>query len=252
MAVEITNITNKNKIVISIPIELESRQDIASALLAQYDLDYLFMGRILQEVESSKSCQIDITPISDSKSNLSKLIEIQGQEKISTTAQTKINNSHQIVYLTSNNIGYQACVEIAKFAQIFLSIGGAIVNVESTGIVHEGSKWTANYDSQDVFDIYSLYVGLVEGEDFYYSCGMNNFGKADVAINLTEDIGLAIYVMNVFNYYRLTESPILQDGHTFQPDIESPRYKMQLVADDEHEIDSLQYNPNGRWHLHRI
>ena len=246
MAVDATS-----KIVLSIPIELNSRQDIASALLAQYGVEYLFMGRIFQETATSKSCQIDIIPVSDHSSKLSKAIAIKGEEKISATTLAKINNSQQLVYLTSTNIGYQACVEIAKFAQIFLTIGGLIVNVESAEIVHEASKWLTNYNSQDVFDIYSLYVGLVEGEKCYYSCGMHNFGKADVAINLTEDIGLAIYVMNVFNYYRLTESPILQDGHTFQPDIESPSYQMKLVADEEHEIDNPQYNPNGVWSLSR-
>jgi hypothetical protein len=86
---------------------------------------------------------------------------------------------------------------------------------------------------------------------------MHNFGKADVAfakrgrspIALTEDFSLAIYVMNVFNYYRLTESPILQDGHTFQPDITCPQYQMKWILDHENNQDSYQHNPHGRWFL---
>ncbi len=241
-----------SKIVVSIPIELKSRQDVASALLAQHGIDYLFIGRIFQEKATNKSCQIDIRSTSDNNSNVSQTILVRGEEKISTTTLEKINYSQQIIYLTSTNTGYQYCLEIAKFAQVILSIGGLAVNIESAEIVHEASKWLSSYNSQDVFDIYSLYVGLVEGENNYYSCGMHNFGKADVSMDLSEDIGLAIYVMNVFNYYRLTESPILQDGHIFQPDIESPSYQMQLAEDEEYNMDALQYNSYGRWRLHRI
>ncbi|NJL53195.1 MAG: hypothetical protein HC930_15230 [Hydrococcus sp. SU_1_0] len=109
----------------------------------------------------------------------------------------------------------------------------------------------ARHNSQDVFEIYALFVMLIEGDDYYYSCGMHNFGKADVAIAITEDLGLATYVMNVFNYYRLTESPILQDGHTFQPDIECPRYQIEWIIDRENAPDSYQHNPHGRWCLRK-
>ena len=57
--------------------------------------------------------------------------------------------------------------------------------------------------------------------------------------------------MNVFNYYRLTESPILEDGHTFQPDIESPTYEMKWTEYQD-EIDSWRYNAHGEWHLSRL
>ncbi len=240
-----------NKIEVSIPISLKNRQDIASALLNRYGTDYLFIGRIFEETATHESCQIRITSTLNNNSNLTKAIELEGHNKISHTTLRKIGHSQQIVYLTSADVGYQACLKIAKFARVFLHIGGLAVKIESAEIAHEADKWLSCYSSEDVFDIYSLYVGLVEGENNYYSCGMHNFGKADVSIDLTEDIGLAIYVMNVFNYYRLTETPILQDGHTFQPDIESPRYQLKLVEDEEYEIDTLQHNYLGRWHLSR-
>ena len=112
-------------------------------------------------------------------------------------------------------------------------------------------NWT-DYNSNDLFDIYSLYVALLEGDNYYYSSGMHNFGKTDVAVAITEEMSLAIYVMNVFNYYRLTECAILQDGHTFQPDIESPIYEIKWIPDYEYEIDSCLYNPYGRWYLTRL
>ena len=236
------------KIAIAILLKLKNRQDIASALLNRYGTDYLFLDKIFRETNTGKTCQISISSISNS--DLKFICDrFNEQDKTHLTTLQNINSSQQIVYLTYTKVGYEACLTMARFTQVFLNIGGLAVDIESAEVVRGVDKWLNNYNSDDVFDIYSLYVGLIEGENNYYSCGMHNFGKADVSIDLTEEIGMAIYVMNVFNYYRLTESPILQDGHTFQPDIESPRYQIKLVEDKEYQVNSLQHNPWGRWHL---
>jgi hypothetical protein len=216
------------QIVIKIPIQQQTRQEIASALWDRYSVDYVLLGRILQETKTSESCEIKISP--------------------------------QTVYLVSNQVGYNACLKIARFTQVFVQISGLVtegspplaIAVESAGIAHGADKWLCNYNLDDVLALYHLFVGLVEGENSYYSCGMHNFGKADAAVEITEDLNLAIYVLNVFNYYRLTQSPILQEGHTFQPDLETPRYQIRWLKDDEHEMDSPQFNPYGRWCLDRI
>ena len=236
-----------SKIVISIPIELNNRRAIATALENKYGTDYVFVGQMFQSTITQNSCQIEI---SDRNLELINTFELTGQDKISATTLQQLHRHQQIIYLTSTDTGYNACCQIARYTQILLNIGGIAVKVESAGIVHEKTKWQTNHDSNDVFDIYSLFVNLIEGDD-YYSCGMHNFGKADVALSLTEDIGLAIYVMNVFNYYRLTESPILQDEHTFQPDIESPTYRLKWI-EDRYESDSLMHNPFGKWYLSRV
>ena len=247
------------KIVLSIPINLNSRQDIAAALENKYGTDYVFIGRVFRSTITDESCEIDICPLQKKieleadagdricKTTLREEFEFAGQDLDEHTLQ-QLDRCQQIIYLTSTEVGDRACLQIARLVQVLLQIGGLAVRLESANLAHSRSKWLSNYNSDDVFDIYSLYVALVEGE-YYYSCGMHHFGKADVAIALTEDIGLAIYVMNVFNYYRLTESPILQDGHTFRPDIECPQYVMKWIADSEYSADSHCYNPHGRWLL---
>lgn len=235
-----------SQIVLCIPTVLTSRQAIASALVDKYGTDYLFMGRLLRSNIDQQSCSIDIC---DRDLNLASDFALLGQETINAATLTEIEQHKKIIYLISTDTKYDACILLAKLAQIFITIGGIGVKVDSGEIVHSSDKWLANYNSKDVFDIYSLYVALVEGDEQYYSCGMQNFGKADVAVSITEDVGMAIYLMNVFNYYRLTESPILQEGHTFRPDIESPRYKMNWMIDTKHESDSQLYNSHGRWHL---
>ena len=270
------------RIVLSIPIDLDSRQDIATALASKYGTDYVFIGRVFRSTIADESCEIDICPLEKEikelppeasdrnyKQTLRNKFEFAGHLDEITLQQ--LDRSRQLIYLTSAEVGYQACLQIARLTQVLLQIGGIAVKLESADVAHSRDRWLSNYNSDDVFDIYSLYVALVEGEEYYYSCGMHHFGKADVAIAtgtpyevqalkdllrgtrsviaLTEDIGLAIYVMNVFNYYRLTESPILQDGHTFRPDIECPQYVLKWITDYEHTADSDCYNPHGRWLL---
>jgi hypothetical protein len=241
----------KNKIVICLPMTLKTREAILSSLVEKYRINYLFAGKVFQDNATNECCAIDLYDLA--KSDLVRLSKLLEQEQVSNTTLEEIDNCSQIVYLTSDNLGYDACLKMAKYAQVFLSIGGIAVKVESTGIVHEKDKWLANYNSEDLFDIYSLFVTLVEGDDYYYSCGMQNFAKADVSIDITEDIGLATYVMNVFNYYRLTESVMLKDGQTFQPDLECPIYRMQWSKyDNDYEINSTLYNHYGKWHLSRV
>lgn len=237
-----------NKIVICIPFELKSRPEIASALKSKYGTNYVFIAQVFRSVVNNENCLIEIC---QSDADLVSAFELAGQNKITDATLQQIARHQQIVYLTTDT-GYNSCLQIAKLARVLLNIGGIALKVETAGVAHEKDRWLALYNSHDVFDIYSLFVALIEGDNDYYSCGMHNFGKADVAIAKTEDVGLAIYVMNVFNYYRLTETPIIQDGHTFQPDIESPTYRLNWTTDNEYETDSLLYNSYGKWHLSRV
>ena len=250
------NVTDK--IVICIPIALDNKKAIAHALADKYGMNYLLAGGIFQDTIAKEYCLIDIRE--RQQANNVDVVNVRsrdpidsfnllGEDKISEETLEEIKNYRQAVYLISYDVGYKACVTMARFTQIFLSIGGIAVMVDSTGIVCDRDRWLASCNSQDVFDIYSLFVTLTAGEDFYCSCGMNNFGKADVSIDISEDMGLAIYVMNVFNYYRLTESVIIRDGQTFQPDIECPMYEIQWCKFREVEMDDLLDKSNGRWHL---
>jgi hypothetical protein len=240
-----------SRIAICIPIALESRIAIAESLFSKYGTDYLFLGRVFQDRINNEFCQIVICDRQRWQDDNGDLVSIfkSEQDRISNKTLQQIDSCQQIIYLISDKVGYDACLRIAKFTQVILSIGGIVVKVDSAGIVREKNNWLTKYNSDDVFDIYSLFVTLVEGENYYYSCGMNNFGKADVSLDITKDIGLAIYVMKVFNYYRLTDTVILKDGQTFQPDFECPMYQMQWQEWDEYETSDPRSNFYGRWHL---
>ena len=242
----------KSTIVICIPIDLASRQAIATTLADKYDTEYVFLGRVFKSTLKDESCAIEIlsaASISDRQIDLSADFEQAGQDKFDAAILQQIDRCGQVIYLSSTQTNYDTCLIMARLTRVLLTIGGVAVKIDSAGIAHTKAEWLRNYNSDDVFEIYSLYVALFEGDSYYYSSGVHNFGKADVAIALDTDIGLAIYVMNVFNYYRLTESPILQDGHTFRPDIECPSYQIKLLEEQEYPVSEKQYNPHGRWLL---
>ena len=237
------------QLVISIPGTWQNRQAIMSSLIKTHPLNYLFVGDIFLETATRKSCLIEIK---ERARDLVSNYQVSGEEKISAVTLNNLKLHQQIVYLIFNCASYETCVTAARFAKIFLDLGGLAVKVESAGIAHDRTTWLKKYNSDDVFDIYSLFVVLVEDEDRFYSCGMQNFGKPDVCLDATEEINLAIYVMNVFNYYRLTEYPILKDGQTFQPDLETSMYKIKWIKEQEYEPEDLLYNIYGRWHLSSI
>lgn len=238
----------EERIVVCIPVNCQTRQEIMSSMTEIYGTDYLLAETIFLETATQKSCRIYFC---DREEKLRQSFEIAGEDQLSLATLVQISNHQQIVYLIFNNPGYKTCLKIASFAKVFLDIGGCALKIESTGIAHQKSKWLEKYNSEDIFDLYLLFVILRGNEEYFYSCGMYNFGKADVSIDATEDINLAIYVMNVFNYYRLTESVILKDEHTFRPDIECPVYKMQWTECVEYESQAIFINPYGRWHLSR-
>ena len=212
------------RIVVEILGTWNGRPGLIDLLAKSCQHDYLLTDEILLNTTTNESCVIKFG---------------------------KDNRNLEVVFLIANNCNYQACVKIARFAKVFLDLGGLAVHIASAGITHHKNTWLAKYSSDDVFDIYSLYVALVEAEDSFFSCGMHNFGKADVFLDAAEDVNLAIYVMNVFNYYRLTEFPLLKDGQTFQPDLESPMYQMKWTKSIADVSEEMLHNQYGYWYLSR-
>ena len=228
--------TQQGKISLLVSI-VPSYEEVITSLANRYKGQYDIAGEIFIDNQTSEYCLINVYRLTNSVRSLL-ISELELSEEL------EIEKCSTAVALTSYKLGYAACEKMARYVSIFLNLGGiAAVNV-STGILRNKDQWLANYDSEDVFDLYRLYAHSVQGDDYYYSNGMENFGKADVSMDLTEELGLANYVMNVFNYYRLTESAILKDGQTFQPDLECPMYRMQWGEWED--------NPFGKWHLSRV
>jgi hypothetical protein len=124
------------------------------------------------------------------------------------------------------------------------------VKVESAGVAHSREQWMQAWASEDPFDIYSLYVILVGGEDRYFSCGMQNFALPDAAVPTSIEIGEAAHILNVFNLFQLIDSPVLNDGETFGVDADAPRFRLKREPYDEgYTPGDPLHNPHGLWSL---
>ncbi|MGL5077822.1 MAG: hypothetical protein ACRDBG_18630, partial [Waterburya sp.] len=124
-----------HKIVVSIPISLNTREEIALAVLEKYGTNYMLLGNIFQDRTTDQYCLVDLgdrqDPTSDNqicrtspqesvwiqyahetqvklnlKTNLAHLFALLGQEKISDTTLKQIDNYQQVIYLISNDVGY--------------------------------------------------------------------------------------------------------------------------------------------------
>src|SRR5206468_6299477 len=103
---------------------------------------------------------------------------------------------------------------LLKFTQLFARIGGIAVKVESAGVAHTFERWTELLTGTP-FDLYCACVALVGGERYFYSCGMHHFGLPDSAAPRTLPVEEAAESMNQFNFWRISERPVLASGHTF-------------------------------------
>lgn len=215
-----------------------TQEKIIKSLAEKFAARYTVAGKVFLDTETQEYCLIEFLENSDRCLNYDRTLE-------SDISLANLQNCSNVAVLTSFKLGYVACRQMAQYAETLLKLGGVAVIVDPAEKVVTKTEWLAKCNSKDIFDIYLLYVTLVEGASCYYSCGMNNFGKSDVSLDLSEDIGLANYVMNVFNYYRLTDYVIIQEQQTFQPDLECPKYQITWLEDRQEIM-------LGRWHLSRI
>ena len=77
---------------------------------------------------------------------------------------------------------------------------------------------------------------------------MSQFGLPDASVpkHLGGD---SDWTLGIFNLYQWTEAPELRCGHTFRKDAESPRMRLEHIADTRYPPDNPAYNPCGLWRL---
>jgi hypothetical protein len=136
-----------------------------------------------------------------------------------------------------------------KVGHALLQAGGIAVKVESTGIAHSADMWTEFARSGTLSQLYWAFVALIRGKEYYYSCGMHDFGLPDVATGSNLSPDTASQLMNQFNYFVLSEDPTLVDGETFSAAAGAPRYRLKRERCELYHRDDPFHNPLGRWHL---
>jgi hypothetical protein len=171
-----------------------------------------------------------------------------GQGELSPALLNAIGAHGSAVYLMFDDPGYETARTAARFTGALLRAGGIAVKVETAGVAHSPERWLQACSSEEPWDIYTLFVVLVGGDDCYYSCGMHNFALPDTQVPASLGTTRGAELLNFFNIYQLVETPELIDGHTFSLAEDAPRFRLKREPYDP-EYEEPLYNPHGLWVL---
>ena len=236
-----------SRLIVGVPGSWKERGELVLSVAKSSGGAYLFAGGVFMETATQQACEMDWQEHDD---EMRRAFEIAGQGKLSGTLLDAVGAHGSTAYLVFDEPGYETARMAARFVRVLLQAGGIAVKIESAGVAHSPERWREAWDSENPFDIYSLFVVLVGGEGRYFSCGMHNFGLPDAAVPSTLGPQDGAKLLNVFNVYRLVERPELGDGETFSVEPDTPRFTLKREPYEAgYEPDDPLYNPYGLWSL---
>jgi hypothetical protein len=206
---------------------------------------YMFAGMVLADIQAEQHVRLEFCP---ADSHIPEAFNIAGQGQLPADLISQLVAHTAVVYLRFPLDVLDQREYILKFTQLVQRVGGIAVKLESAGIAHTWDRWFALM-SGSLFDVYCACVVLIGDERCYYSCGMHHFGLPECEAPRDYPHVQAADVMNRFNFWRITERPTLESGHTFSLSSESPSFRLSLCRDTRHGPDDLFHNSHGIWQL---
>lgn len=233
------------EIVIGVPGPWRERTELIEALVRQ-KADFLFAGLIFMEQSTKEACTFNFT---DRDEELRQAVETGGQGTFSNEHLDAVGRHNGVAWLIFHEPNLEKARTAARFTRALLDAGGVAVKVESSGLSHTPERWLRDWSSDDPWAIYGLFVVLVGDEGRFYSCGMHTFDLPDAAVPSALGTEEGAKLLNLFNVYRMVESPTLNSGETFSVEDDSPRYRLSLGPYVDGYEDSPMLNPHGLWTL---
>ena len=233
-------------IMIGVPGPWKDHGELYEAMRQAHGPPYFVTPNALWDMQSGTMCGIEIV---DHVERLANTFRIAGQGELSQATLDAIAHHGTAVCVISDEVGYDAVRRVAKFGALLLQAGGYAVKVDSVGVAHEKERWLADCESENPFDIYALFVTLITADECYFSCGMHNFGLPDAAVESSVKMEESAHLLNVFNFYQLTESPEFIDGETFSVDPKARRFRLEKRPYMDYEPGSPLRNPHGMWYM---
>ena len=206
---------------------------------------FMFAGLLLADLKAKDHVELEVYP-RDPQVHVA--FELAGQGKIPKDVLRQLSVHKSVVYAHFPADFPAQRGRILHFVGALERAGGIAVKVESCGVAHTWDRWNQLL-SGTTFDCYCAVVTLIGDEHVYYSCGMHHYGLPDCEVTRSLPPSAAADLMNRFNFWRVAEQPVLQDGETFSMSEGSPRYSLSLWPDRRHEPTHPFHNPQGVWHL---
>lgn len=138
---------------------------------------------------------------------------------------------------------------VALAGRTLRAAGGVGVRAEASGSASKWEPWLAGLESGHPMDLVHSSVVIVGDEGGgIFTCGMHAFGLPEAEIHLA-DAHRAVKCVDVLCAYQVAEQPVLATGHTFQPDAQSERRRLERWPDHRHDPNDGRHNPFGSWRL---
>ena len=206
----------------------------------------MFAGLILADVQERDHVGLEFHPRDP---RMRRAFELALPGKLSDAVLSAVDTHASVVYIRVPPNLAEERTKVAKFTKLLQALGGLAIKVESAGVAHAWEHWHQLLAGTP-FDLYTAAITLVADSDYFYSCGMHNFSLPDCEVPRALGVEVAAELMNKFNYWQLTEKPVLEDRHTCSLTSTAPRYRVHRVSDSRHESNDPFYNPRGLWRLH--
>jgi hypothetical protein len=234
------------ELILGVPGPWKDRSDFLSRVVKSTRGEFMFLGNLLANPKAKDHVEVELYDVDP---DLRTAFEYAGQGKIQPGTLDAISAHTLTAYLHFPVAVAGQQQRLRRFTDLMRQIGGFAVKIESSGVAHEWTEWEAILGSENPFDLYRGFVTLVGDDDRYYSCGMHHFDLPESQVSRSLDNVEAADLLNRFNYYRIMESPELEEGHTFSLSEDSPRYRLELVPDRRHPEDHPFHNEHGVWDL---
>jgi hypothetical protein len=238
--------TVDRELIVAVPGPWKDRSEFLGQIISSTDGKFMLMGPMLAIPAERDNIMVEFC---DPDPNLRRAFQVAGRGQLNGPTIGAIARHQSVVYahFPLQVLGQQA--RILRYTNVLRQIGGIAVKIESAGIAHQWDAWESMLRSEDLFDLYTGFVNLIAGDDHYYSCGMHQFDLPDARVPRSLPDDEAAHLMNQFNYYRLSESPAFEEGHTFSLAEQSPRFKLSRVDDVRYAEDHPYHNAQGLWDL---
>ncbi|MFC4044910.1 DUF4261 domain-containing protein [Dactylosporangium siamense] len=140
-----------------------------------------------------------------------------------------------------------AADQVAALIAALGDAGALGVRLEQSKLGWTVPRWMQALQGGDPWLLYRSTVVVLQDGGVSRSCGMHAFGLPDAEVEAPP--AEANRLLGVFNVYQLAEDPVLVTGDTFQPDMDTPRRRLERWPDAGYPQDHACHNPFGAWRL---
>jgi hypothetical protein len=236
----------ERELIVAVPGPWKDRSELLGQIVGSTDGKFMLAGPMLAIPSERDHIMLQFA---EADPNLRRAFQLAGRGQLNgpTIGAVARHRSIAFAYFPLQVLGQQE--RILRYTNVLRQIGGIAVKIESVGIAHEWDAWEQLLRSEDLFDLYTGFVTLITDESHFYSCGMHHFDLPDTQVPRSLPESDAVHLLNQFNHYRISESPDLEEGHTFSLSADSPRFELSRVDDVRYPTDHPFHNAHGLWDL---